>query len=216
MGIRPEAFHVADAASAPILADVLVAEALGPDTFVFFDIASAAGGSSSGGEGGIRIRAASPNDRPRPSRTDAAAGGKIAAASRCGQAALVRPGEPGDAVRYLIRGLALGTGAGRGLERDLRLYRAYRVRLHEKGGKRHEMPCHHARGISARLYRRDRRQRRSESAVVPHDRPGNGPAHRYPSPRQTPTPSCSVAPRPPASPPRSAIKPSGAPGSPPS
>jgi site-specific recombinase XerC len=47
------------------------------------------------------------------------------------------------------------------------------VRLREKGGKRHAMPCHHN---PCRLPRRRRPARRSQGAVVPHDRTRHGPA----------------------------------------
>jgi integrase len=45
------------------------------------------------------------------------------------------------------------------------------VRLHEKGGKRHEMPCHHnLEDYLHRLYRRLRFARGPQRAAVPHDR----------------------------------------------
>ena len=51
-------------------------------------------------------------------------------------------------------------------------------RLHEKGGKRHEVPAHHnAEDVSRRLYRGRRHRRREESPPLPHHRPPP-PAHR--------------------------------------
>jgi hypothetical protein len=44
------------------------------------------------------------------------------------------------------------------------------VRLREKGGKRHAMPCHHNLEESRRLSRRRRLTQRSQGAAVPHDR----------------------------------------------
>ena len=45
------------------------------------------------------------------------------------------------------------------------------VRLHEKGGKRHEMPCHHNLETYLTAYiERTRDRRRSQGAAVPHHR----------------------------------------------
>ncbi len=55
------------------------------------------------------------------------------------------------------------------------------VRLHEKGGKQHAMPCHHnLRGLPSRLHRRRGARGRSEGAVVPDLQPRDRPAHRQP------------------------------------
>ncbi len=53
------------------------------------------------------------------------------------------------------------------------------VRLHEKGGKEHEVPCHHTlEQLSRRLHRRRRHRRRARRPAVPQhraqDRPGAG------------------------------------------
>lgn len=60
------------------------------------------------------------------------------------------------------------------------------VRLHEKGGKDHAMPCHHhlEQALAAYLGRRQPRQR-SQGAPVPHHRPRHGQADpHFPAPGQ--------------------------------
>ena len=58
------------------------------------------------------------------------------------------------------------------------------VRLHEKGGKRHEMPCHHnLEDLPAHLCRWLRACRRSQGAIVSHDRPRHQRAHTTPLPQ---------------------------------
>ena len=50
------------------------------------------------------------------------------------------------------------------------------VRLHEKGGKEHEVPCHHnLEKLSGRVHRRRRHRRRSGRPAVPHHRPQDRP-----------------------------------------
>jgi integrase len=45
----------------------------------------------------------------------------------------------------------------------------WRLRLHEKGGKHHAMPCHHALAeAAARLYRRRRHRRGPQGLAVPY------------------------------------------------
>ena len=88
------------------------------------------------------------------------------------------------------------------------------VRLREKGGKRHEMPCHH--NLEAYLTSMG-----PESVTTPKGRcsapsgarPGGSPALPFPKPM--PTPWCAGAPAPLASRPRSGITASAPPASPP-
>ena len=55
------------------------------------------------------------------------------------------------------------------------------VRLHEKGGKRHEMPCHHNLEAYLHAYIDGCGPRgRSEGAAVPHDRPRHRRADPHP------------------------------------
>ena len=42
------------------------------------------------------------------------------------------------------------------------------VRLHEKGGEEHEVPCHH--NLEQFLHRRRRHRRRLRRSLIPHDR----------------------------------------------
>ena len=55
------------------------------------------------------------------------------------------------------------------------------LRLREKGGKRHEMPCHHnlEAYLLAYLEGTGDHLRRHQGAAVPHDRPHDRPAHAY-------------------------------------
>src|SRR5215471_1995189 len=95
------------------------------------------------------------------------------------------------------------------------------VRLHERGGKFHEMPCHHTReGYLAEYIER---ARLAEAGRVPlfqatkHRAYGRGSAELtgYGSIGSPPGRWCGGAPRPPVSPPRCATTPSAAPASPP-
>jgi site-specific recombinase XerC len=54
------------------------------------------------------------------------------------------------------------------------------VRLHEKGGKRHDMPAHHkAGGLSGRLYRSGRHPRGRQESPLPLGDRQDRPAHRH-------------------------------------
>jgi integrase len=61
------------------------------------------------------------------------------------------------------------------------------VRLHEKGGKEHELPCHHnLEAVPRRVHRRGRHRRRSERSPLPHP-PAARPASRGRCGSRTPT-----------------------------
>jgi len=74
----------------------------------------------------------------------------------------------------------IGAALGKVVEDVYTQNRRLWVRLREKGGKRHAMPCHHnLEEISDRLSRRRRAAQRSERAAVPHHRPGHGQADAH-------------------------------------
>ena len=65
----------------------------------------------------------------------------------------------------------IGAALGMAVEDVYTQNRRLWVRLREKGGKRHAMPCHHnLEEYLSRLSRRRRAARRSQGAAVPHDR----------------------------------------------
>ena len=61
------------------------------------------------------------------------------------------------------------------------------VRLHEKGGKRHAMPCQHNLEAYLHAYIDGAGLEGAESVSVPDLQPRDRTAHRHPLPKRTPT-----------------------------
>ena len=99
--------------------------------------------------------------------------------------ALTRPARPGadwvDGSNSFARiGAALGMKVDDVFPQKPPLW----VRLREKGGKPHAMPCHHnLEDLFHRVHGRGGPCRGSQGVAVPHDRPRHGPLTRTPLPQ---------------------------------
>ena len=128
------------------------------------------------------------------------------------------PARPGaDRAHGLFSFARVGAALGMKVEDVFTQNRRLWVRLREKGGKAHAMPCHHSlEEYLHRLSGADRHRGGRQGAAVPHDRPRHRPAHAHPpAPGQRLCDDRAAAPRRPASTPRSATTVSARPGSPP-